>query len=270
VHHAQYGSECDVQRLTVPLVDNTSLVVTTGDDQGRSRGKQVPLRRNGDAQRIVVIGLGRFGRSVATTLHGLGYGVVAIDIDERAVNEMADSVTLAAQGDGSDEELLRSLQVDRAQVGIVAQGRNLEANLLATLALKRLGVPWVVAKATSDRHGELLERIGANRIVFPERDEGLRIAHSLAVPSISDYISLSPTSGVAKFAAPDHFHGRSIGDLHDASDSRLSILLIKRATTIITNPGLNEHVQPCDELVVGGPDEDIESFVEATPAGLEL
>jgi trk system potassium uptake protein TrkA len=230
----------------------------------------VPLRRNGDAQRIVVIGLGRFGRSVARTLHDLGYGVVAIDLDERAVNDMADSVTMAAQGDGSSEELLRSLQVERAQVGIVAQGRNLEANMLSTLALKRLGVPWVVAKATSEQHGELLTLIGADRIVFPERDEGLRIAHALAVPTISDYISLSPTSGVARFPAPDHLTGKSIDDLADVSASRLSILLIKRGNTIITNPGLSEHIQAGDELVVAGPDEDIESFVEVTPAGLEL
>jgi trk system potassium uptake protein TrkA len=202
-------------------------------------------------------------------LHNLGYGVTAIDIDEKAVSEMANHVSLAAQGDGSNEELLRSLQVDQAQVGIVAQGRDLEANLLTTLSLKRIGVPWVVAKATSDLHGELLTRIGANRVIFPERDEGLRLAHALAVPSITDYISLSPSSGVAKFPAPVHFIGKTLSDLHADTNARLSVFLIKREDTIITSPSFSEKIMQGDELVVAGPDEAIEAFVEATPAGLE-
>jgi trk system potassium uptake protein len=229
----------------------------------------VPRRRVDVSQRVVVIGLGRFGRSVAQTLHNLGYGVTGIDINERAVNEMANFVSLAAQGDGSNEELLRSLQVDRAQVAVVAQGRDLEANLLTTLSLKRIGVPWVVAKATSDLHGELLSRIGADRIIFPERDEGLRLAHALAVPSITDYISLSPSSGVAKFPAPAHFIGRTLAELHAETNAKLSVFLIKRSNTIITSPSFTERILDDDELVVAGPDEDIEAFVEARPAGLE-
>jgi trk system potassium uptake protein TrkA len=221
------------------------------------------------SQRVVVIGLGRFGRSVARTLHTLGYGVTAIDIDEKAVNEMANSVSLAAQGDGSSEELLRSLQADRAQVGIVAQGKDLEANLLTTLSLKRVGVPWVVAKATSDLHGELLTRIGADRVIFPERDEGMRLAHALAVPSITDYISLSPSSGVAKFPAPAHFINKSLGDLLAETNAKLSVFLIKRGNTIITSPSFTERIRENDELLVAGPDEGIETFAEATPAGLE-
>jgi trk system potassium uptake protein len=229
----------------------------------------VPRRRTEDTQQVVIVGLGRFGRSVASTLHSLGYGVMAIDIDEKSVAEMADKVSLAAQGDGSSEELLRSLNADRSQVGIVAQGRNLEANLLSTLTLKRIGVPWVVAKATSDLHGELLRRIGADRIVFPERDEGVRLAHALAVPSITDYISLSPSSGVAKFPAPSHFVGKSLSELHAATNAKMTVFLIKRENTIISNPSFTEQIVAGDELVVAGPDDAIEAFVEAAPAGLE-
>ena len=229
----------------------------------------MPRRRVEDSQRVVVIGLGRFGRSVANTLHSLGYGVMAIDIDEKSVAEMADKVSLAAQGDGSSEELLRSLNADRSQVGIVAQGRNLEANLLSTLTLKRIGVPWVVAKATSELHGELLRRIGADRIVFPERDEGVRLAHALAVPSITDYISLSPSSGVAKFPAPAHFIGKTLAELHADTNAKMTVFLIKRENTIITNPSFTERIAARDELVVAGPDEAIEAFVETTPVGLE-
>ena len=214
------------------------------------------------SKRVAVIGLGRFGESVAITLAEIGYEVTAVDIDERRVAAIADRVTLAAQGDGTDEELLRSLEVGRSEVGIVAQGRNLEANLISTRLLKKSGVRWVVAKSTSELHGELLSLIGADRVVFPERDEGNRLAHAIAVPSINDYISLSTTSGIAKFVAPDHFTGRTLSQLHDASDAKLSVLVIKRGNTLITSPSFGEVIQPGDELVVVGPDRDIETFVE--------
>lgn len=223
----------------------------------------MPKRRGDDAQRVVVIGLGRFGRSVAQTLHDLGYGVTGIDLSEQQVADASNYVALAAQGDGSDEELLRSLEVDRAAVGIVAQGNNVETNLLATLQLKRLGVPWVVAKATSDLHGELLTRIGANRIIYPERDAGVRLAHALAVPSINDYIPLSSTSGVAKLTAPPQFLDRTLGDIHAVAEAKLTVLLIKRGNTLISSPSPVERIQAGDQIVVGGPDREIEAFVEA-------
>jgi len=222
----------------------------------------MPKSRIGLTERVVIIGLGRFGSSVARTLHDLGYEVTAIDLDERNVEEASEYVALAAQGDGTDEELLRSLEVGRSEVGIVAQGRNLEANLISTRLLKKNGVRWVVAKSTSELHGELLSLIGADRVVFPERDEGNRLAHAIAVPSINDYISLSTTSGIAKFVAPDHFTGRTLSQLHDASDAKLSVLVIKRGNTLITSPSFGEVIQPGDELVVVGPDRDIETFVE--------
>jgi trk system potassium uptake protein TrkA len=232
----------------------------------------VPIRRGGIAmiwtrsnggERVIVIGLGRFGRSVALTLHELGYGVTGVDIDEKTVADLADSIALAVQGDGADEELLQSLQVDRCIAAIVGQGRSIESGLLTTLHLKRLGVQHVVAKATSAVYGDLLLRVGADRVVFPERDAGVRLAHSLVVPSIDDYISLSGSAGVAKFVAPAVFIGRSLADLHDLTKARISVLMIKRGAVMISSPALSERVQAGDELVVAGPDRDIETFVEA-------
>jgi trk system potassium uptake protein TrkA len=222
----------------------------------------MPRARSETPERVVVIGLGRFGSSVARTLHDIGYDVTAIDVDEKRVADAAAFVALAAQGDGSDEELLHSLEVDRADVGIVAQGGIIEANLLSTLLLKRMGVRWVVAKATNKLHGELLGRIGADRVVLPEHDAGIRLAHSLAVPSITDYISLSPTSGVAKFAAPTHFTDRPLSEIHAFADTHLSVLLIKRGNLLLTSPSFDERIRAGDELVVAGPDREIEAFVE--------
>jgi len=216
-------------------------------------------------ERVAVVGLGRFGSSVASTLHELGYEVTAIDVDERRVAEAAEWSTLAAQGDGSDEDLLRSLNVDRCQVGIVGQGKNLEASVLITLVLKRLELPWVVAKAETTLHGELLTRIGADRVVFPEIDAGVRLGHSLAVRHINDYISLSPTTGVAKLVAPETLVGHSVAAICGDQRARLNVLLIKRGRQLITVPSYEERIEPGDELLVVGPDAEIEAVVEGMP-----
>lgn len=214
-------------------------------------------------ERVTVVGLGRFGTATANELSGLGYEVTAIDIDERKVAAAADRVALAAEGDGTDEDLLRSLHVDRSDVGVVAQGTNLEASVLSTLLMKRIGVPWVVAKATTDLHGELLARIGADRVIYPERDAGNRLAHSLSVRHISDYITLSPTSGVAKLHAPAHFVGQTLEDLDIENHYQLNLLLIKRGQKIIAAPSYRERIEEGDELVLVGPDREMAVFTES-------
>ncbi len=223
----------------------------------------VPSGKSWRPERVTVIGLGRFGTATAYELASLGYEVTAIDIDERKVAEASERVALAAQGDGTDEDLLRSLHVDRSDVVIVAQGSNLEASVLATLLVKRLGVPWVVAKANTDLHGELLGRIGADRVIYPERDAASRLAHSLAVRHISDYITLSPTSGIAKLHAPPHFVGRTLEELDIEKHYQLNLLLIKRGQKIIAVPSYRERIEEGDELVLVGPDREIAAFTES-------
>jgi trk system potassium uptake protein len=223
----------------------------------------MPRLRETHDRRVTVIGLGRFGRSVARTLYELGYEVTAIDRDEHQVEEASDFVALATQGNGADEDLLRSLQVERSAVAIVAQGSELESSVLATLVLKRLGVPYVVAKANNELHGEVLQRVGADRVIFPERDAGVRLAHTLDVPRVDDYIPLSPTSGVAKFAAPPNLIGHTLADVHAICGAQLSVLALKRGRFLTTTPSLEERIQEGDDLVVIGPDGAIEAFVEA-------
>ncbi|CAA9555775.1 MAG: Trk system potassium uptake protein TrkA [uncultured Thermomicrobiales bacterium] len=221
------------------------------------------FRRQRDQERqdrVVVIGLGRFGTSTARTLASLGYEVLGIDIDERPVTEASDFVTLAAQGDGTDEELLRSLHVEESDVGIVAQGENLAASVLATMVLKQIGVPWVISKAANKLHGDVLTRIGADRVIFPEADAGIRLGHSLAVRTINDYITLTPTAGLAKMHAPQHFIGRSLADLYNTPDLALSVLLIRRKDQLITAPSYTEQIEADDEIVVAGTDAAINRF----------
>jgi trk system potassium uptake protein len=223
----------------------------------------MPRRRQTQERRVTVIGLGRFGRSVVRTLYELGYEVTAIDRDEHQVEEVSDFVALATQGNGADEDLLRSLQVERSAVAIVAQGSELESSVLATLILKRLGVPYVVAKANNELHGEVLRRVGADRVIFPERDAGVRLAHTLDVPRVDDYITLSPTSGVAKFAAPPNLIGHTLADVHAVCGAQLSVLALMRGRFLTTTPSLEERIEEGDDLVVIGPDGAIEAFVEA-------
>ena len=222
-------------------------------------------RRSETPERVTVIGLGRFGSSVARTLHELGYEVTAIDRDAKKIEDAADYVTLAAQGDGTDQELLLQLNVDQSDVAVVAQGENLEASVLSTLLLKKLHVPWVVSKAKTSLHGELLRRIGADRVVFPEMDAGIRLAHSLGVRHINDYISLSASAGIAKIAAPETMVGHTIAELTSGQQTKLNVLLIKRGSQLITVPHYEETIQPHDQLVIVGADEDIERFVERIP-----
>jgi trk system potassium uptake protein TrkA len=222
----------------------------------------MPQSREKTVLRVTVIGLGRFGRSVARSLYEVGYEVTAIDLDEKRVEEASEFVSLATQGDGTDEDLLRSLQVERSDVAIVAQGSQIETSVLAPLILKRLGVPFVVAKATSALHGEVLRRVGADRVVYPERDAGVRLAHTLAVPRVDDYISLSPTSGIAKFAVPPNLIGRTLAEAQSSCGAQISVVALKRGRFLITTPSLEERIQERDELVVIGPDPEIEAFVE--------
>ena len=221
-------------------------------------------RKPAASERVSVIGLGRFGSSVARTLHELGYEVTAIDLDEHLIQEASDFVTLAAQGDGTDRELLLQLNVDKSDVVVVAQGENLEASVLTTMLLKKLNIPWVVSKAKTSLHGELLERVGADQIVFPELDAGVRLAHSLGVRHIRDYITLSPNAGVAKLTAPANLIGHTIENCI-GPNAKLNVLLIKRGSELITVPHYQEVIQDRDELVIVGADADIERFAEAKP-----
>ena len=222
-------------------------------------------RHSGAPERVTVIGLGRFGTSVAQELAELGYEVMAIDMDQQKVQAASEYVTLAAQGDGTDQELLEQLNVPESDVVVVAQGENLEASVLSTLLLKKLKVPWVVGKAKTVLHGELLHKVGADRVVFPEMDAGVRLAHSLGVRHITDYITLSSSAGIAKIEAPANLVGHTIESLMKDKEAKLNVLLIKRGNQLITVPHYQETIRAHDELVIVGADVDIGAFVEHNP-----
>ena len=162
-------------------------------------------------KQFVVIGLGRFGTSVAKTLSALGHDVLAMDKNEHAVQVIMHDVTQAVQADARDEDTLRALGVRNFDVAIVAIGDDLEANILITLMLKEMGIPYVVTKAQSSLHGKVLEKIGADKIVYPEQDMGVRLANNLIRTNVMDFIELSLDFSIFEIIAPSKFVNKSLG-----------------------------------------------------------
>lgn len=213
-------------------------------------------------KQIVVIGLGRFGFSVASQLAELGQEVLAIDADESQVKKAAAVVTHAIQADATEIETLRSLGVQNFDVGIVAIGADVQANILAALLLKELGLPYVVAKAVNDLQARVLEKIGVDRVVFPEREMGRRIAHSLLSSNFMDYMELAKDYRLEELTTPESFHGKTLHQLNLRSRWGITVLLLKRAQEggIIVSPDGETPVFPGDTMVVLGKDEDLKRW----------
>lgn len=211
----------------------------------------------GAKQQIAVLGLGRFGRSVARELTELGHDVLAIDASPKIVQEISDEVTHAVRADITDIEALQELGIGEFDTAIVASSGDLEVSILATVSVKRLGVRRIVAKAANELHGSILEQVGATRVVYPEHETGRRVAHSLAAPGVRDYLDVSPGYGIARVAVPEGLVGKSLGEI-DPRQYRVSVVAIARAGTVTLNPGRGEVLRAGDDLIVAGLDEDLE------------
>lgn len=206
-------------------------------------------------EQVMVLGLGRFGSAVARELERLGHEVLAIDRAEQRVNDIAPDVTHALQLDAADEDALRSAGAADFATAIVAISTDAEPSIFATMVLKRLGVRTVIAKAGSLLHGEILSRIGADRVVFPERETGLRLAHSFSVPYVIDYLDVAPNFGIEKIRPPKSFVGETLGDLDLKRRLGLTPIVLRRGQQVFVNPAREERVAEGDELILIGRDE---------------
>jgi trk system potassium uptake protein TrkA len=211
-------------------------------------------------KQFVVIGLGRFGSSIARTLYNLGYDVLGIDSNEEIVQSMADSITHAVEADATDENTLKALGVRNFDVGIVSIGQDIQASILITLILKEMGIKFVVAKAQNELHGKVLYKIGADRVVFPERDMGVRVAHNLVSSNILDYIELSPDFSIVEIAAIPEWFDKSLKELDMRVKHGLNVMAIKRNEEVIVSPKADDIIFEGDILVVVGQNKDIEKL----------
>lgn len=213
-------------------------------------------------KQFAVIGLGRFGSSIATTLFKLGYEVLAIDVNEEQVQKSSEIVTHVIQADTTDENTLKALGIRNFDVVVVAIGEDIQANVLTTLLLKELGVKHIVAKARTELHGKMLTKIGADRVVYPERDMGLRVAHSLIASNVLEYIELSPDLSVAEITAPKILIGKSLAEANLRVKYEINVVAIKRAEVLITPPPPNEKIQADDILIFVGKTAGIQQMEE--------
>ena len=211
-------------------------------------------------EQVMVIGLGRFGSAVARELELLGHQVLAIDRGEQQVNEIAADVTHALQLDAADEAALRSAGAGDFGSAIVAISSDAEPSIFATMVLKRLGVENVIAKAGSLLHGEILARVGADRVVFPERETGLRLAHSFNVPNVLDYLDVAPSFGIEKIRPPKSFVGRTLGELDLKSRLGLTPVAVRRGKQVVVNPTRDERITEGDELILIGRDDKLDQL----------
>ena len=208
-------------------------------------------------KQFVVLGLGRFGHSVAKTLYALGNDVLAIDMDGDLVQEMSDSVTHAVQLDATDENALRSLGLRNFDVAVVTIGSNIQASVMATLLVKELGVKYIIAKGHSDLHAKVLYKIGADRVVLPEKDMGVRVAHNLVSASIVDYIELSPDYSIMEIQALDEWDGKTLDELRLRSKYGINVMAIKNGDEINLTPSAQDKVNAKDVIVAIGSAEDL-------------
>lgn len=213
-------------------------------------------------KQFVVIGLGRFGESVAKTLYGLGHDVLAIDMDEDLVQEIADSVTHAVQLDATDESALRTLGLRNFDVAVVTIGSNIQASVMVTLLVKELGVKYIIAKGQSDLHAKVLYKIGADRVVLPEKDMGVRVAHNLVSASILDYIELSPDYSVMEMKVLDEWSGKTLNQLKLRSKYGINVMAIKKNDEINISPSADEIIESNDIMVAIGSGEDLANLEE--------
>ena len=214
-------------------------------------------------KQFVVIGLGRFGRSVATALSRAGNDVLGVDTSEVLVEDMAPFVTHAVQADATDEKSLKALGISNFDVAVVAIGGDIQASIMVTMLCKEQGVPKVVVKAQSDIHAKVLERIGADRIVFPERDMGNKVALNLASENIIDFIEVSPDYSLMEVDTIKNWVGKTLTELRFRQLYNVNIIAIKNeGGEININPAAADKIETDDSLIVVGSNDDIKKLVE--------
>ncbi|SDN23197.1 trk system potassium uptake protein TrkA [Alkalicoccus daliensis] len=208
-------------------------------------------------KQFAVIGLGRFGGSIVKELNDQGMEVLAIDRNEEKVNEFASVATHAVMADTTDENTLRSLGIRNFDHVIVAIGDNIQSSILTTLMLVELKVAHITVKAQNDYHEKVLNKLGAHKVVHPERDMGIRIAHNIVSKNVLDYLELSDEYSIVELIAGRRVHNYSLTELDLRAKYGCNIMAIKREENIDVSPAAEEKINSGDILIVIGADSDI-------------
>lgn len=222
----------------------------------RSTGKQ-----------FAVIGLGRFGRAVCETLHRTGYEVMGVDAEEKSVTQvMADQITdHTLMLDSTDPSALKQAGILELDTVIVAIGKYVEQSVITTLNLKEGGVPFVVAKASSEVHDKLLRKVGADLVIFPEHEMGCTLAKSLIQPNILERLDLDPNNSVVEMIIPPELDGKTIAEVQLRNRYGLTLIAIGQNNKLEVNPQSDRKLTQGALMVVVGSNKDIERFCKLQP-----
>lgn len=211
-------------------------------------------------KQYVVIGCGRFGSSVAKTLCKLGYDVLVVDKDPEKIQELAEYVTHAVQADAIDENALRTIGVRNFDVAVVTIGSDIQASIMGTLLAKDLGVKKVIAKAQNELHGKVLYKIGADKVIFPERDMGVRVAHNLVSTNILDVIEFAPDYSIIEVVALKDWEEKNLRDLELPKKYGVNVMAIKTDDKINISPYADDVVKHGDILIIIGHNDNLKQL----------
>lgn len=209
-------------------------------------------------KQAAVIGMGRFGASLARELYQMGYDVLAIDKDEQVTQDLTDQLTYVVRSNATSESVLRELGLANYDLAVVAIGTDIQASIMTTLLLKTLGVKEVIARANNALHAQTLDRIGADKVLFPENEAGIRLAHTLFNPDVLEYLEMVPNFGLSKVRPPEHAIGRTLEEIGLAGTRDrygVTVIAIQRGREPVLLPAKDEAVMKGDILFVAGSDE---------------
>ncbi|MBI4203057.1 MAG: TrkA family potassium uptake protein [Chloroflexi bacterium] len=212
------------------------------------------------ASLIVIAGLGRFGSVLAQALTQSGYEVLGIDRRQEPVRTLADSVSKTVQGDATSAGFWNDLPVKNADIGVVAFGSSVEANVLTAVLMRRVGLKRIIAKSSSELHTDLLRAIGIETIIEPASESALRLAHTLGTP-VQDYLEVTADYGIGRISVAEAYKGTSVEELYNRRKS--TVLAIRRGQNVVLQPKDTEMVKGKDTLFLAGADEDLRFLAQS-------
>lgn len=211
-------------------------------------------------KQFAVLGLGRFGQSVVKTLTENGYEVLCCDKNPELINQIAPFATDVVQADISDEGALREMGINNYDVVIIATGDSLESAVMATMAAKEMGVKTVIAKAKDIKQSNVLYKVGADKVVLPERDMGIRLATSLITSNLLEIINFSEDYSIAEIAPKNEWVNKTLADSNIRATTGFNIVAIKRGRNVIVSPLPTETIISNDILVIIGSNENLRKY----------
>lgn len=209
---------------------------------------------------FIVLGLGMFGKSIAKTLYDMDYEVLGVDKDENIVNEFAGVITHTVQADITSETFLKSIDINKFDAVIVAVGTNMQTSIMTTVLLKELGVKYILVKTQNEFEEKILYKLGADKVILPEKDMGVKVANNLVTHNFYDIIEISPDYSIVSIAPPSSWIGKDLGNLAVRSKYGINILAIKHEDDTNINPDADTVIEEGAIITIMGTNPDLKRF----------